>query len=526
MVVLPTGVNNNLIPSTERTQSEHRQNAQAGGRASGEARREKKRLRDCAELLLSLPVKDIDKFNNMCQLGIPVEDIDNRMLMVTGLLNQACKGDTSAAREIRSLIGEDVNSDAGETVAAYTGLPARVIGKAYADINRDIDAELHTFYDFEGGRGTLKSSFCGLKLIDKIMLDPNICGLAIKQLKNDLKDSVYSQIVWAIDELGLTDEFHCTTSPMQIRRKSTGQIIFFRGGDDPNKIKSIKTPHGMHIGIVWIEEADQIHGEAAYRNIQQSAGRGGKRTMFFRSYNVPRSKQHYINVEKREHNPTRVLHHSHFTDVPREWLGETFFQIAEQLKKANPTAYAHEYDGEAVGNGANVFDNIEERPITKDEIDTLDMFYYGLDWGFVHPTAFNEMAYDEENMILYIFGEKHLLRTTNRQAAEELEEYKHVRITADNASPESIADLRDWGYDIRAAVKGPGSRDYSYKWLASLAKIVIDSGACPETAHEFVSMEYVRDKDGKLTSEIPKVCDDHIDAIRYGMEPVWKRRGR
>ena len=57
------------------------------------------------------------------------------------------------------------------------------------------------------------------------------------------------QIKWAIDHLGLTGQFKFTVSPMEITLKETGQKIYFRGGDDPQKIKSIRPPEGMYIAI-------------------------------------------------------------------------------------------------------------------------------------------------------------------------------------------------------------------------------------------------------------------------------------
>ena len=74
-----------------RSKREASERGKTGGKKSGEARREKRRLRECAELILSLPVSDVRRFNKMAAMGVPVEDIDNRMLMITALLNQACK---------------------------------------------------------------------------------------------------------------------------------------------------------------------------------------------------------------------------------------------------------------------------------------------------------------------------------------------------------------------------------------------------------------------------------------------------
>ena len=108
----------------------------------------------------------------------------------------------------------------------------------------------------------------------------------MRAVKDTLRDSVYANLTWAVDELGLAGLFKCTVSPMQITRRDTGQVIYFRGADDPGKIKSIKPPKGMYIGVVWSEEADQIAPET-WRNIQQSAFRGGSDGLTFRSYNTP-----------------------------------------------------------------------------------------------------------------------------------------------------------------------------------------------------------------------------------------------
>jgi PBSX family phage terminase large subunit len=420
-----------------------------------------------------------------------------------------------------SAVGEQMDKE-----SKYTGLPAEILGKMFVDPYRYILSRKYSDFDFEGGRGSLKSSFCGMVIIDQIERNPNFCALAVRQLKDNLFDSVFSQIVWAIDMLGLSDDYRCTKSPMLITKISTGQKIYFRGGDDPKKIKSIKPPKGMHIGVIWIEEADQLKGEDALRDIKQSAFRGGDEGILLRSYNVPRSQHHFINKEKRESNPKRLIHKSHFLQAPKEWLGQRFHDDAERLKSINPKAYAHEYDGEAVGNGFNVFDNIIEREITEDEINTFDNCFYGLDWGFIHPTAFMGVHYDPNRLKLYIFNEIYGSGIKNRQLVEMLEPWKDCWITADSEDKKSNEDMMDWGYNIQGAYKPPGSREYSMKWLSGLAEIVIDPVRCPNAAREFTAYEFERTKDGELTSMLPKIHDDTIDGVRYAMCPVWRNRGK
>lgn len=110
----------NLIQNTQRTPEERRRNARKAGKASGAARREKKKLKDCAELLLSLPVLDTKRFHELSSMGIPEETIDNKMLMVAALHREACAGNVGAAKELRSIIGEDRQQD----VAALEKLDA------------------------------------------------------------------------------------------------------------------------------------------------------------------------------------------------------------------------------------------------------------------------------------------------------------------------------------------------------------------------------------------------------------------
>ena len=64
------------------------------------------------------------------------------------------------------------------------------------------------------------------------------------------------------------------------------------------------------------------------------------------------------------------------------------------------------------------------------------------------------------------------------------------------------------------------------KWLQSLRSIVIDNTRCPETTKEFLNYEYERDKDGNVISGYPDKDNHHIDAVRYAMNRVWKKRGQ
>ena len=144
----------------------------------------------------------------------------------------------------------------------------------------------------------------------------------------------------------------------------------FFGIDDGAKIKSIKARSG-YIAITHFEEADQFSGMEEIRKVLQSTMRGGNKFYNFMSYNPPRSRDNWINKEILISRKDRLIHQSTYLDVPREWLGDAFFDEAEFLKEIDPKAYEHEYLGVPVGTGGNVFDNVTIREITEHEIKSM-----------------------------------------------------------------------------------------------------------------------------------------------------------
>ena len=411
----------------------------------------------------------------------------------------------------------------------YHGIPAALIAPTFQPVLLDIADAGHTEYDFPGGRGSTKSSFIALEIVDQIMTHTDMHACAIRKVGNTLRDSVYAKICWAISQLGLDAEFDCTVSPMEITRKSTGQKIYFRGADKPEKMKSI-TPKTGYIGILWFEEMDQFSGEAELRSIKQSIIRGGDEAIIFCSFNPPKSANNWANDYVLSPPESRLVTRSDYLSVPRKWLGEAFLSLAEELKAKNPRAYDNEYMGQANGSGGNVFDNLDLRAITDAELSQFDNILNGVDWGWMpDPFAFVRVHYDPARLTLYVWQEYVVNKQSNQQTAEHLIGMGITNadvVTCDSAEEKSVSDYRTFGINARAAEKGPESRRYSYKWLQSLNAIVIDPQRCPIAAKEFAHYEYERDKDGNIISGYPDGDDHCIDAVRYATNRIWKRRGQ
>ncbi len=411
----------------------------------------------------------------------------------------------------------------------YNGIPATMVASCFSDLLHDIADYRHMEYVLPGGRGSTKSSFISLQVIDLIEKNPTVHACIMRQVAETLRTSVYQQILWAIEALGLTDEYHCTVSPVEITKKSTGQKIYFRGADDPGKVKSIKVPFG-YIGILWLEELDQFAGPEAVRKIEQSVIRGGDIAYIFKSFNPPKSANNWANKYIKIPKENRLVVESNYTQVPAKWLGKPFIDEAEFLKEVNPDAYENEYMGVANGSGGAVFDNVVIEAIADETISQFDHVLNGVDWGWYPDLyAFVRTHYEPSQHTLYIWQEYTCNKQSNRQTADKLIELgitSNDLLTCDSAENKSIGDYKMYGLFARAAEKGPGSREYSYKWLQSLRKIVIDNSRCPVAAQEFMDYEYERDKDGNVISGYPDGNDHVIDAVRYATERIWKKRGQ
>jgi PBSX family phage terminase large subunit len=356
--------------------------------------------------------------------------------------------------------------------------------------------------------------------------DSNANAICFRQNYSSMKDSIYSQMEWSIDKLGLDGYFKKYKSPLRLVYTPTGQEILFKGFDDPLKLKSIKARKGYFKYIMY-EELEEFDGMEQIRKANQSLMRGTDLPFFvFYTFNPPRSINSWVNIESSIPGRNKVIHESCFLDVPREWLGENFFLEAEELRDCNELAYRHEYLGEAVGTGGAIFTNVTGRVIADDEIKTFDRIRQGIDWGFaVDPFAYVKCNFDTKKKILYIFDEIYKQGLLNEEAAELIKPKAGSKlIYADSAEPKSIEELKRYNLIIRGAEKGKDSVQYGIKFLQQLRSIVIDPVRCPRTYKEFCQYEFERYKDGSFKSIYPDKNNHGIDSTRYALNDEITRK--
>ena len=424
------------------------------------------------------------------------------------------------------------------------------IAPVYFPLHDDLKEGKHTTFNLPGGRGSCKSSFTSLEIVSGIMADTTgqSNGIVFRLVGATMRDSVFSQIAWAIDTLGVSHLWRGRVSPMSYTYLPTGAQILFRGLDDASKLKSIKPRRGT-FRYCWFEEFSEISGPNFARNVLQSVMRGqGTNPQVFRSFNPPISKANWANQFVAEPDAQGITFHTTYKDIPAEWLGEAFIAEAERLEAVNEQAYRHEYLGEATGAGAEVFPALEVREITAEEVQNMQYFFSGVDFGFAaDPACFIRCSYDRKHETIYILNEIYKRGMSNRQLAEEIAPLvegdtkgssylspvsglcfqDHSDIYCDAAEPKSIADLRDHGLkQARACHKEPGCVAYRVKWLQH-RRIVVDPARTPNAARELANYEYEKDKDGNMLSSLPDRDNHSIDSLAYALDrEIYRKRGQ
>ena len=393
-----------------------------------------------------------------------------------------------------------------------------------------------------GGRFSGKSSYISLEVVNLLMQDESRSALVAMKVGKDMRGSVYEQMLWALSEMGVAGEWDCTVSPMRMVRRATGQAVAFKGCDGAEKFKGVKAPSGTYFAVVWLEEVDQFDGPGEVRTVLQSTTRGagaGAPFWRFRSFNPPRSKDSWSNREIADREAKGLpVYRSSYLDMPVEWVPEQVRLDAQALKEADPESYAHEYLGEPVGYGAEVFPRAVARPVTDDERRRLERHCYGVDWGFASdPFCWLKVAYDQASRTLYVLDEVSGLGLSNAESAamvsarmgeprldgdggvvEDAEPY--ARVMCDSAEPKSIDEWRCLGILAEGAPKqGAHSVRSGVRWLQERAAIVVDS-SCELAARELTCYQYARTKEGELTSRLPDSDNHAVDALRYAVSTL------
>ena len=241
----------------------------------------------------------------------------------------------------------------------------------------------------KGGRGSFKSSVISLKLVTMVkrwtQLNKKVNVVCILANKSDLHDTVYSQVIWALDVLDLADEYTYFKSPLRITHKLTGSTFYFYGADNPHKLKSNKVDN---IIAVWFEEVANMKGVDVFDQsipsfIRQKPPFVGQVKVFF-SYNPPRNPFEWINewVEKCKQDSNYFVDTSTYLDDELGFTTDQQLALIERYKQNDYDYYRWLYLGEVVGLGTNVYNMDNFRPLADlPDDDYITDVFYSVDTG-------------------------------------------------------------------------------------------------------------------------------------------------
>jgi phage terminase large subunit len=374
----------------------------------------------------------------------------------------------------------------------------------------------------KGSRGSKKSKTTALDIILKLKKYPESNALCVRRYGNTLRDSVFSDLKWAIHKMHMDDEFDCTVSPMQITHKITGQKILFRGLDDGLKITSISVDKG-YLCWVWIEEAFEITDESDFDKLDLSI-RGEVPDGYYKQITLtfnPWSATSWLKARFFDVEDDDVFVKTTTWEC-NEWLDEADKNIFLKMQKNNPRRYKIEGEGDwGIAEGL-IYQNYKVEDFNVDDIKAIPNIKaaFNLDFGFTDPNAFVCEFVDNTNMKIYIFDEWYQTGVTNKIIAQKIKDkgYGNQKIICDSAEPKSIAELQEEGINAKPSRKGKDSVNYGIQLIQNYQIIIHPS--CVEFKKEIDNYCWAKDKNGKPTDKPDHEFSHGMDSMRYGISSI------
>lgn len=377
----------------------------------------------------------------------------------------------------------------------------------------------------KGGRGSKKSTTTSLRFIKNIMKYPQANLLVVRQFYNTHKDSTYSQLSWATEQLGVRHLFEFKKVPLEIVYIPTGQKIIFRGLDKPQSITSITVDVGV-LCWVWWEEAFQVVSEDDFNKVDMSI-RGSVPEGHFKQHVItfnPWSEHHWLKkrfFDKEDEDVFAITTNYQCN----EFLDKDDLRIFEKMRLNEPRRYQVEGLGNwGIAEGL-VYERWTVQEFNVDELRKTHKAYFGLDFGYVaDATAFVCVMHDDVNKKIYIFDEHYERGMLNDEIARMIQRkgYSKERVIADSSEPKSIEEIRRLGIDrIKPARKGKDSVMNGIGFVQQHEIIVHPS--CENTIVELTNYTWATDRTTGKTLNRPVDEFNHIlDALRYALEQAQK----
>lgn len=402
----------------------------------------------------------------------------------------------------------------------------------------------------KGSRASKKSKTTALNIIIRMMQMPLANTLVVRRTYNTLRDSCWADLQWAANRLGVSHLWQFTTSPLGATYRPTGQQVFFRGLDDPQKLASISCTKG-YICWVWIEEAYEIDSEADFDMIDDTI-RG----------ELPDGYYKQLTLTFNPWSPSTWIK-ARFFDVPdtedklaitttyrcNEWLDDADRKRFDEMRVRNPQRFRVAGDGDWGVDGCAVFEEFVDDPQHYRDrtwthvIDPFDIpadwrIYRGFDFGYAKPFSVGWFAVDHDGRLYHILELYGCTQTPNEGVKWAPEQIFHeiYRVEQEHRWLKGkhiygIADPSIWDasrgesvYETACRCKvyfEPGDNKRIPGWMQMHYRLHFDSGGVPmmyvfRTCKGFLRTVPMLKYDEVRPEDVDSDLEDHIaDMCRY-----------
>ncbi len=369
-----------------------------------------------------------------------------------------------------------------------------------------------------GGARSSKSYSIIQLLVQKFISEDHKEILIARKTLPSLRITAYKTFIQLLEDYGFYPR--CIHNKTNLTIKYRNSTVYFLSIDDPEKIKSTE------FNYAFLEEANEFtYKDFMILKMRMSAPTPATQpNRIFIALN-PSEEFSWINQKLVHWDGVQVIK-STYHDNP--FLSTEYTNSLEDLKEIDPELYKIYALGEYAA-----LSNIIYRNYQIDQVfpDAFSDAFFGLDFGFNHPTALVHIQTKGDE--LYLEEKIYQTHLTNRDLIDLMNELripKKVPIYADNAEPARIEEIYKAGYNVHPAEKSVADGIDQVKRF----KLHIHKDSA-NLVKEFKTYKWREDKNGNILDEPVKFADDGMDATRYGIythlrgpkkSPVVSPRGR
>lgn len=379
----------------------------------------------------------------------------------------------------------------------------------------------------KGSAGSGKSVDTAQAYILRLMQYKGRNLLAMRKSEVTNRDSTFSELLGAINRMGLVKYWKATLSPLKLTCVNRNSIIF-RGTNDEKqreKLKSITFDQGK-LTDVWLEEATEFTQDDF--EIIDDRLRGELPPGLFYQIKLtfnPVSKNHWIKGAFFDVDDKNVLaHHSNYLN--NRFIDQAYHERMERRKKLDPDGYRIYGLGEWGEVGGLILENWEVKK-TSYQTEDFDDLTYGQDFGFNHANAILLLGFKDGD--IYILKELYLYGKDTGEIITLAKNFNHDYLMwCDSAEPDRIKMWKKAGFKAKGVsketTKGVKYQKSQIDWLKQ-RRIFIDP-SCTNTLKEIGQWKWKKDEiTGDYLDEPVAFFDDAMAALRYGVEGWRKPHG-